>query len=449
MITLTAAERRFQDEICITVALTLAFRQLTANGTPSIRLGDIATTCSGGTPSREVSSYFGGDIPWIKSGDLTDGPIESVTEYLTEEGLRNSAARIFPSGTVVVALYGATVGKTGILRFPAASNQAVCSVAPNDSSVLSEYLFWFLRYKRRDFLKASFGGAQPNISQGLLRDIQIPLPTPALQAYLADFFATVDQLRANTRRQLAPLPVEYSPVSRTVEWMDAIATRINEVRLLVQETSVGFDELCRSVLRDSTWGEPFLTPMSELVRLRVPDVTVTADGNYQFAGVYCFGRGVFVGQHKTGMDFQYPRLTRLREHDFVYPKLMAWEGALAVVPPECDGLVVSTEFPVFEIDQSKVLPEVLDVYFRTPSVWPALSGASTGTNVRRKRLNPADFLKHQIPLPSRESQQRLREIRSKLRRETQGRVETIKELDAMLPAILHSVFQNGELGEAV
>ncbi len=234
-----------------------------------------------------------------------------------------------------------------------------------------------------------------------------------------------------------------------VEMLDSLSEKINEGKRLMEETSEDFEVLCRSILSDSKWGDPSPTPMSELVSLRSPDVFVEPTEVYQFAGVYCFGRGVFVGQHKSGMDFQYPRLTRLRTDNFVYPKLMAWEGALAVVPPECDGLVVSTEFPVFEIDQSKVLPEVLDVHFRTPSVWPALSGASTGTNVRRKRLNPADFLKYQIPLPSMESQQRLREIRSKLRGVTQGRVETIKELDAMLPAILHSVFDNGEQGEAV
>jgi type I restriction enzyme S subunit len=249
-------------------------------------------------------------------------------------------------------------------------------------------------------------------------------------------------------QMLIPLP-SMAEQQKMVEYLDALSAKIVEAKRLVQETSEGFDKLCRSVLRDSNFGDPIPTPMSELVSLRSADVSVEADQVYQFAGVYCFGKGAFVGQHKSGMDFQYPRLTRLRTDDFVYPKLMAWEGALAVVPPECDGLVVSTEFPVFEIDQSKVLPEVLDVYFRTPSVWPALSGASTGTNVRRKRLNPADFLKYQIPLPSKESQQRLREIRSKLRGVTQGRVETIKELDAMLPAILHSVFHNGEEGEAV
>jgi type I restriction enzyme S subunit len=144
------------------------------------------------------------------------------------------------------------------------------------------------------------------------------------------------------------------------------------------------------------------------------------------------------------MDFAYPRLTRLRAGEFVYPKLMAWEGALGIVPPECDGCVVSTEFPVFEVLENRVLPEVLDTHFRTPSIWPKISGASTGTNVRRRRLNPQDFLNYQIPLPSRETQMTLRKVRSEVDALERLQAETAVELDALLPAILDRAFK-GEL----
>jgi type I restriction enzyme S subunit len=144
------------------------------------------------------------------------------------------------------------------------------------------------------------------------------------------------------------------------------------------------------------------------------------------------------------MDFAYPRLTRLRAGEFVYPKLMAWEGALGIVPPECDGCVVSTEFPVFEVLGDRVLPEVLDTHFRSPSIWPKISGASTGTNVRRRRLNPQDFLNYQIPLPSRETQMTLRKVRSEVDALERLQAETAVELDALLPAILDRAFK-GEL----
>jgi type I restriction enzyme S subunit len=183
--------------------------------------------------------------------------------------------------------------------------------------------------------------------------------------------------------------------------------------------------------------------MSELVRLRSPDVIVELTETYQFAGVYSFGRGVFRAQAKSGMEFAYPKLSRLKAGNFVYPKLMAWEGALGIVPPGCDGCVVSTEFPVFEVLEDRILPEVLDTYFRMPTVWPLLSGASTGTNVRRRRLNPQDFLKYKIPLPSRSAQEQLRKVRAEVHALRRLQAESSVELDALLPAALDRAFNGG------
>jgi type I restriction enzyme S subunit len=106
--------------------------------------------------------------------------------------------------------------------------------------------------------------------------------------------------------------------------------------------------------------------------------------------------------------------------------------------------VVSTEFPVFEIDETRVLPEVLDVYFRDPEVWPRLSGRSTGTNVRRRRLNPADFLKYKFPLPPRYIQDQLRQVVNALNHLRLLQSETAAELDALLPSVLNRAFA-GEL----
>jgi type I restriction enzyme S subunit len=166
-------------------------------------------------------------------------------------------------------------------------------------------------------------------------------------------------------------------------------------------------------------------------------VIVEPDVSYQFAGVYSFGRGVFKGGVKTGTEFAYPKLSRIKSGDFIYPKLMAWEGALGVVPDECDGCVVSPEFPVFEIDKTKVLPDVFDVYFRDPSTWESLQGGSTGTNVRRRRLNPTDFLKLKIPVPSMVTQQKLAAIRSHQRR-IQG-ISADAESSAVLASLLNNV----------
>jgi type I restriction enzyme S subunit len=187
-----------------------------------------------------------------------------------------------------------------------------------------------------------------------------------------------------------------------------------------------------------------LTAMRDIVTLRETDTAVAPDETYHFAGVYCFGRGVFAGERKTGLDFAYRTLTRLRAGDFVYPKLMAWEGALGIVPPSCDGLYVSPEYPVFALNSNRVLPETLDVYFRSPLIWPELAGISTGTNVRRRRLHPKNFLAYQMPLPPMETQERLREVKAKVDSLKALQAKTAAELDALLPSVLDKAFK-GEL----
>jgi type I restriction enzyme, S subunit len=231
---------------------------------------------------------------------------------------------------------------------------------------------------------------------------------------------------------------------RIVARIEALAAKTEEVRRLQKEVFADLDNLCRSMIFNESFASSTKTPMRDLVRLREPDVVVRSEELYDFAGVYCFGGGVFKGQQKSGMEFAYPRLTQLKTANFVYPKLMAWEGALGIVPADCDGRVVSTEFPVFEVDESRVYPEVLDVYFRTPSVWPALAGVSTGTNVRRRRLNPSDFLNYQMPLPPLPVQQKLRQVKGRADSIKKLQAETVAELAALLPSILDKAF-NGEL----
>jgi type I restriction enzyme, S subunit len=247
------------------------------------------------------------------------------------------------------------------------------------------------------------------------------------------------------RRTFLAIPIPLPPVAdqrRVVAQIEELVAQTDEACSLRQQAAEETEALCRAILANDT--EARRTPMSELVHLRPPDVAVQASEDYQFAGVYCFGRGVFRSQAKSGMDFAYPRLTRLRTGNFVYPKLMAWEGAFGVVPPECNACVVSTEFPVFEVNENLVCPEVLDTYFRTPAVWPEVAGDSTGTNVRRRRLNPQDFLNYKMPLPSRKTQLLLRDVRAQVDALKRLQAETAVELDALLPAILDRAFK-GEL----
>jgi type I restriction enzyme S subunit len=154
-------------------------------------LADISETASGGTPSRNNPAYYNGNIAWLKSGELNDGFISKAEETITELGLKNSTAKLVPKGTLLVAMYGATTGKVGILNIPATTNQAVCAILPK-AELDRDYLFWFLRQHRYEFITISKGGAQPNISQTLINHTEIPLPPIQEQKNIAQLLTEIE-----------------------------------------------------------------------------------------------------------------------------------------------------------------------------------------------------------------------------------------------------------------
>ena len=141
-----------------------------------IRVAEVCRTKSGGTPSRKNPDYFGGKIPWIKSGELNDSIIYSCEETITKLGLEKSNAVLYPKNTILLAMYGATIGKISILGISASTNQAICAFYHNEKIITNLYLFWFLKSIRRNLVNIGFGGAQKNISQEKIKRIWIPLP---------------------------------------------------------------------------------------------------------------------------------------------------------------------------------------------------------------------------------------------------------------------------------
>ena len=161
-------------------------------------LGNIGTWQSGATPSRLRMDYYGGNIPWLKTGDLNDGIIESIPECITERALEETPVKLNPAGSILMAMYGATIGKIGILLKPAASNQACCACA--NYFIAKMFLFYFLLANRERFIAMGGGGAQPNISKEKIIHTHIPLPPLQEQhrivAKIEELFAQLDGIAA-------------------------------------------------------------------------------------------------------------------------------------------------------------------------------------------------------------------------------------------------------------
>ena len=161
-------------------------------------LGEIGNWQAGATPSRMRKDYYGGNTPWLKTGDLTDGYICEIPETITDKALEETSVKLNPTGSVLIAMYGATIGKIGVLTFPATTNQACCACV-DYKAVTQKYLFYFLLSYKEEFVKMGGGGAQPNISKEKIISTLIPVPPIAEQNRIADvierliaFIETID-----------------------------------------------------------------------------------------------------------------------------------------------------------------------------------------------------------------------------------------------------------------
>ncbi|MFA0045312.1 restriction endonuclease subunit S [Vibrio sp. 10N.261.51.F11] len=175
---------------------------------PKVKLGDLFKVTSGGTPSRKKPEYYdGGDIHWVKTGDLHNKYVKSASEFITQSGLDGSSARLYPKGTVLVAMYGATIGVCSILDVEAATNQACAAFTPNEN-VDSVFLYYLFKHNKPVFVKAGSGGAQPNISGTFLKNFEIPLPPLAEQKRIAAILDKADATRQK-RKQAIDLADEF------------------------------------------------------------------------------------------------------------------------------------------------------------------------------------------------------------------------------------------------
>lgn len=185
-------------------------------------LSNVADWGSGGTPSRKNPDYYGGYIPWIKTGELEDGYIFDSEEKITEDAVAHSSAKLFPIDSVLIAMYGATIGKTAILGIPATTNQA-CACARCRDVLNNKYLFYYLRSQKDTFIAKGKGGAQPNISQDIIRNHMIPLP---------------------------PL-VEQR---RIVEQIESLFSKLDEAKEKAQEVIDGYEARSAAVYNDAFSG---------------------------------------------------------------------------------------------------------------------------------------------------------------------------------------------------
>ena len=223
-------------------------------------LEKVASWGSGGTPSRNVERYFQGTIPWVKTGELESKYIRETEEHISEEALKNSSAKIFPKGSVGIAMYGATIGKLSIWGIDASTNQA-CAVGIPTEAINNEFLYYYLLSERQNLIKAGKGGAQPNLSQGIIKEWSINLPPLPEQhrivAKIEELFSELDKGIENLKTARAQLKVYRQALLKhafegklTVQWrrenQDKLETAAALLKRIQQERAQRYQQQLKS-----------------------------------------------------------------------------------------------------------------------------------------------------------------------------------------------------------
>lgn len=347
---------------------------------------------SGGTPTSTEPAFYGGNIPWLRSGDLPNGPVRVANVTITDAGLRSSSAKWVPANSVLVAMYGATIGKLGITKSPVTTNQAVAYCVPDSTKVSADFLFWFLRCNRQQLIDLGQGGAQPNISQTILKDYPIRLPPLDAQR---DIVTKVAKLSAASQRAREELDRVPKLVERYKQAVLAAAFRGDitaEWRILqdIQKGATWSVESLGDLLLDVRYGtstkchyEPKATPV-----LRIPNVAAgrieTRDMKY----------GHFDENETRKLSLQPGDLLVIRSNgslDLV--------GRVALTTDEVIGFLFAGYLIRLRPDRNRILPEFLAYAFDEPSTRNAVqrfAKSTSGVN----NINSEQLRSLEIPLPS-------------------------------------------------
>jgi restriction endonuclease S subunit len=390
------------------------YREVTRIGKqtyPLVKLGDVFETSSGGTPLRSKNEYYeGGTIPWVKSGEVAQGFVTNTEEKITELGLKNSSAKIFPVNTVLVAMYGATAGQVGLLKIEATTNQAVCGIFPNDK-IIPEFLYQILKSKTDYMISLGSGGAQPNISQAIIRNLEIPLPPLETQRQIVDEIAAHQRI-IDGARQVVDGWKPFFEVNH--EW---------EV--------VGLDSLCSIKHGFAFKGEDF----SKSKNTKLP--IVLTPGNFaEEGGLYFNDRNTKRFSGKVDKEYLFCKGDLVIVMTDLSSKMKIL-GNPAII--ETDNILHNQRIGKVILHSDKVLVEYLHLALFAQDVKGRIQRTATGTLI--KHTSPSRILECKIPLPPLEVQ---REIVARIERErsiVEGNRELIRIYEEKVKKVIERVWE--------
>lgn len=346
------------------------------------KLSEVGNISSGSTPARSGHEkyYAAGTIPWVKTGDLTRDEIHETEEQITSLALKESSCKLYPSGTVLVAMYGGfkQIGRTGILTADAAINQAISAIEVDSNVLLPEFLLAWLN-QNIDYWKnfAASSRKDPNITGKDVQDFPIALPQLSEQRFIVEVAGKFNSCITSTQNLLT--------AKRTYK------------RGLMQQLLTGqrrFPEF-----QGQPWREQRISSL--ITESRIPGSNGKAAKKLT---VRLYGKGVLAKNERQIGSVNTKYYTR-RAGQFIYSKLDFLNGAFGLIPEELDGYESTLDLPTFDISP-EVDASLLLAYFSREEFYARFADIAAGGR-KAVRIGPEDLLKKKILLPSLPEQQRI------------------------------------------
>ena len=358
--------------------------------TEKLCIADFCKTGSGGTPSRKNDSFFRGDIPWVKSGELKEEIIFNSEEKITSEAVKKSSAKIVPKNSILVAMYGATVGRVAMLGIDATTNQAICHVIPDTKRADAKYLFYSLQNLVPELLSRRVGGAQPNISQAIIKSTKISLPSIEEQKRIATILDKANAIRRKREKAIefaedflksVFLDMFGDPLTNSKEWV------IERIHSLIDSIETGLN----------INGENRLREKNEFGVLKISAVTT----------------GTFIpNEHKVVLAENVRRKVSPRKGDLLFSRANTRElvAATCIVEKDEPNLFLPDKLWRINTKKNKLKKEYLKYLFTNKQFRMELTKQATGTSGSMLNISQKKLLNLNIPLPPIELQKKFAAI---------------------------------------
>ena len=449
-------------------------------------LGTVCFTTSGGTPNRQNKSFYEGNIPWVKSGELDKGIILDSQEHISEDAIKNSSAKIFPKGTLLFALYGATIGKMATLGIAAATNQAICGIYENDV-LISKYLYHYLSYKKRELIGKGIGGAQPNISQTILKQLLIPIAPlseqRAIVVKIEELFSDLDKGIDDLKKAKDQLVIYRHAVLKrafeggfTKEWREKNSYLMDDflINLKIEKEYAIKSKLIPKSHYFPVFENTELTYQVPNQWISLPWKTITSNNKYALKrgpfgsalkkeffvekGIVVYEQGHAINdepfRHRyyiTPEKFEELKAFKTVAGDMIVSCSGATLGRICLLPDNADLGIINQALLKIDLDEKIILKKFFLMLFRSETFQRLIFEKSLGTAMPNM-IGMAELKEIPIPIPSIAEQKIIiQEIESRLTvcdKVEQSISESLEKAKALRQSILKKSFEGKLLSAA-